>query len=181
MFSCRRCGACCKNLIVETYGCHIGPFLMKNEVSLFPAGTVSPCWAVGMRGRSRSRPNVKSYQLNVENCPYLTPKNLCQIYERRPVICRAHPLTLHVNPTTMRVTSASVDSKCVTCRELGIGKEGTFRVLGQCFSEDILRANVIMASYLGQMFQTQGQQVWLYDLKIKQWKELTVEMIQQAR
>lgn len=176
MFSCRRCGVCCKNLIVEVYGCHVGLFLMKNEVSLFPAEMVSPMWAVGLRGRSRPRRDVKSYQLNVKDCPYIS-NNSCRIYLRRPVICRAHPLTLHVNPATMNVTMASVDSRCVTCKELGIG-EGTYRALGKSFSEDILRASATTTLYLDWMFKTPGQQVWLYDLSIKQWKEITVDVIE---
>ncbi len=181
MFSCRRCGVCCKNLITKAHGCHIGLFLMKHEVNLFPPSTVSPCWAIGMKGRSRPRPDVKSYQLNVERCPHLSQKNLCRIYEKRPMICRAHPLTLHVDPMTRRITSASVDSKCVTCKELGIGEEGTFEYLGQFFSEDILRANVGMTNYLAWMFPQLGMKVWLYDLKNKQWQQITAEIAEIMR
>jgi len=181
MFSCAHCGACCRDFIVKFCGCHIGLFLMSQEVSLFPADMVSPMWAVGTKGRSRSRPDVKAFQLNVKDCPYITLKNLCRIYERRPMVCRAHPLSIHANPTTMRITSASVDSGCVTCKELGIGEEGTYQILGKCFPEDILRANATMTSYLSWMFKMTGEQVWLYDLNTRQWKELTAEIIEAAR
>jgi len=180
MFSCLRCGACCKDLIVDFNGWRIGLFLMAHEIGLFPINLVSPGWAVGTRGRSRPRLNVKSYQLNVKDCPYITPKNLCGIYERRPVICRGHPLTIHVNPATMNIRSASVDSKCPKCKEMPFGG-GTLQVLGKCFSEDILRANGAMASYLKWMFKETAQQVWLYDVNLRQWREVTAEIVQQWR
>ena len=178
MFSCARCGACCRNLIIEFCGCHIGLCLMNHEVTLFPAEMVSPCWAVGIEGRSRPRLNVKSYQLNVKDCPYIAATNQCRIYSHRPMVCRAHPLSIHVNPATMRITTATVDSRCLTCKELGIGEEGTFQILGKHFSLDILRANATMTSYLSWMFKEPGQPVWLYDVSMKQWKQLTAEIVQ---
>lgn len=178
MFQCHRCAACCRELIVKFAGCDIGLFLMNHEVTLFPSDVVSPCWAVGTKGKSRPRLSIKSYQLNVKDCPYIAG-NSCSIYQRRPLVCRAHPLSIHADPTTMKIMSASIDTRCVTCKELGL-VEGSRQVLGKHFSREILVANAAMTKYLAWMFGIPGQPVWLYDLGIKQWVEVTAEMALEA-
>lgn len=174
-FHCLRCGACCRDLIIKFGKANVGLFLTLNEKNLFPSYMVSPMWAVGTKGRSRPRPEVKNYQLNVKDCPYITPQNVCRIYSHRPLICRAYPLSIHANPLTMKIEAASVDSKCKGCTD--IPTQGTFQILGETFSDDILKANAQMVAYLAWMFQTPYQRVWLYDVLEKQWKEITTETV----
>ena len=171
-FRCLKCGCCCRDLIVKFGPCHIGLFLLPEETKLFPIDRVSPMWAVGMRGRSRPRPNVQVYQLNGKDCPYITSKNLCGIYNIRPSVCRAHPLSIHVNPLTGPI-SASVDRKCQGCKDIKSGEKQNLRKI---FDREILWYNAILHSRLAKIFSVQGQPVFIYDVLIRRWKQMTAEM-----
>jgi Fe-S-cluster containining protein len=34
---------------------------------------------------------IAYYQLAIDNCPHLSSRNTCSIYERRPLVCRTYP------------------------------------------------------------------------------------------
>lgn len=36
--------------------------------------------------------HIISYQLNSKDCPFISDENKCEIYEKRPLSCRAYPL-----------------------------------------------------------------------------------------
>jgi len=166
MFECLRCGSCCRDLIIKELGCSMGLFLMPHETSLFPSEIVSPMWRLGSE--------IKNYQLNVNVCPHLTEDNQCKIYSKRPVICRAFPLTLHVNPLTHQIDYASIDSKCKAC--VGIVK-GIPLPLGNIFPKEIIQANLILKVFGRAMFNVPEQKVWLYDVVKREWKEITAGVI----
>ena len=88
-FECMQCGTCCKNLFDYYYEDRFmkGLALTPKERNLFSPETVSPDLAVGNRNPEK----IILYQLNVKNCPYLGESNLCQIYEKRPLVCRSFP------------------------------------------------------------------------------------------
>ena len=154
-------------------------FLFPEETGLFPSGTVSPMWAVGMKGNSRHRPDTKIYQLNTMNCPYLANQNTCRIYPRRPWICRGHPLTIHFDPFTQKVIAASVDRRCNACDEVPAG--GTSANLRKLFSKKILYANAVLTSQFSNSFKNFQQGIWLFDLKQKRWKTVTANNVSQLR
>lgn len=177
MFKCKMCGTCCRNLLVNFGQWKVGLFLFPKEVELFSPETISPMWAVGIKGRSRPRLNVKIYQLNVNDCPYISKENRCRLYLRRPMICRAHPLTIHVDPFTNHVIAASVDRKCKACDEVPRDSYGKLPTL---FPKDILHANAVLTAQFSNVFTLHfSEGVWLFDLKQKIWKAVTAENVSQ--
>jgi len=97
---CVCCGWCCKTsrspIEIEGPGGKLkmvtGILLFPGEVSLFPAGAdyIKPYWGRGKAPKIRP----VSYQVDTERCPLLSPDNLCTVYERRPLTCRAYPINL---------------------------------------------------------------------------------------
>lgn len=82
LFSCQRCGDCCRQL-----GGHVS--LLPREVGLFPASAVRPLYGI-KRGHSLK---IVMYELAIETCPHLGEGSTCGIYRRRPAVCRSYPLT----------------------------------------------------------------------------------------
>ena len=107
LFQCLKCGDCCRNLIRPSnfYPLSVkvktGLGLSSGELALFRklgCKTVESLGA-GVRGRRRPRPQViLSYQLDAVTCPLLKG-NRCSIYDHRPVLCRAYPLTDFTEPS----------------------------------------------------------------------------------
>jgi hypothetical protein len=123
-------------------------------------------WAFGMKGRSRPRPNPVIYQLNLNVCPYITRNNRCTIYTRRPLVCRAHPLSIHPDGTV------DVDGKCPGCQQQKI--IGTTAKLPDVFDAEYINANIIFHNYLARAF-SHNDKVFLYDLKTHTWQPITVQ------
>ena len=93
-FKCLKCGKCCRYLHVKVEGTGtVGLFLLPNERKLFLSYQIRPLYGAGLKGKSRPRPEViYAYQIVQNRCPHLTEQNLCAIYEKRPIACRAFPL-----------------------------------------------------------------------------------------
>ena len=149
----------------------LGLFLLPNEIKLFKKEDISPMWGIG-----KSKPTViRVAQLNTQDCPHIRKDDLCAIYEKRPVICRAHPLTIEVDPQTSIPVAASVDSRCNGAKGIPVGQVK----LSEYFSDAILHANAELTGYLAEMFRrARGKAVWLFDLKTEKWIEVTVSTVQ---
>ena len=92
VFKCLRCGRCCKNLFKEELGVVSGlTFFFEKEKNLFPKRFVSPATGFGW-GVSGPKYVIR-YQLNTNTCPHLSKDNFCNIYDKRPIICQAFPLS----------------------------------------------------------------------------------------
>jgi Fe-S-cluster containining protein len=90
VFHCRKCGTCCRSLLEYVNGVKTGLLLAIKETNLFPSEMVSPKLAVGT-----TKPEaIISYQLNVDACPYISEKNECRVYDKRPLICKSFPYVL---------------------------------------------------------------------------------------
>lgn len=176
-FECLKCGSCCRNLRINMGEWTLGLFLLPDEINLFPEETIVPMWAIGLKGRSRPRPEtVGVFQLDSKICVHLTENNLCRIYAQRPVICHAHPLSLTIEQG--QVISASVNSSCK-----GAGKipSNTRVKLSEYFSDDIIKANAIVSAYLEKMFRESYGYIWLFDLGSHKWKRVTETTVIQLK
>ena len=88
-FECLQCGRCCIDILIDALGSLKGPYLSKEEAEVFPPDTVSP--SIG-RGHDVDNITVTRYQINQAHCPHLIEDNQCQIYDKRPLVCRRFPL-----------------------------------------------------------------------------------------
>lgn len=170
-FQCLKCGTCCRNLIVNFGDWTLGLILLPEETNLFPESLIAPMWGIGVKGRSRPRPEkVCVFQLNTKICVHLTDKNTCRIYAERPLICHAHPLNIQV--AEGRLISASVNGSCKGISRMPVNRNIK---LSDYFEDDILEANTILSTYLERMFVESHGYVWLYDLASCKWKRVTLD------
>lgn len=88
-FECLQCGRCCRDILKNAMGSLKGPYLSPEEAALFPQGTVLP--SIG-RGHDIDHISVTRYQISQAHCPHLIKNNQCQIYDKRPLVCRRFPL-----------------------------------------------------------------------------------------
>jgi Fe-S-cluster containining protein len=94
-FECLLCGACCKNLI-EVKTEKLGLFLLPSEISLFPEKMVSPGLGFDKHlDNSIKAPEViVAYQFSGIDCPHYKKDIGCQIYSKRPLVCKAFPISI---------------------------------------------------------------------------------------
>jgi Fe-S-cluster containining protein len=64
--------------------------LFADEIHLFEKGQVSPAWGEG-KNPNHKRFRIITYQMNQKICPHYQDKK-CNIYEKRPLICRLFPI-----------------------------------------------------------------------------------------
>jgi len=94
-FQCLRCGYCCRSLFRYCLGFKSSLTLLPSETKHFPRNLIVPKEGIGRKGRSRIRPKrIILFQLNTSVCPHVSKTNECEIYDERPLICRAYPLLL---------------------------------------------------------------------------------------
>ncbi len=100
---------CCKVTMVTTEGGRrFGMYLSPEEKKLFPEELVVPLFGVG------EPVQPVAYQLAVDRCPHYQEEGglgSCAIYDRRPLVCRAFPVTSRatVSPHCPSVRAASQD------------------------------------------------------------------------
>lgn len=169
MFECLKCGACCRKLLHNMGQWTVGLFLLPTEMKLFPEDHLAPMWGIGLKGRSRPRPeSLAVIQLDTQPCPHINPDNKCGIYLKRPQICRAHPLSVTI--TEGMIISASTSTECKATEKIPRDQKVT---LSNYFTEEILHANAVISSYLDVMFKQSAGMLWLFDLESKKWKRVT--------
>lgn len=84
---CEKCGKCCSNLRVGDK--KTGLTLFPDEIHLFPEQTLKPHMAKGADAPT----TIFTYQHTENLCIHLED-NLCNIYEKRPLMCRSFPVKL---------------------------------------------------------------------------------------
>ncbi len=156
-FECLQCATCCRNLLETREGKSSGLTLTEKEAGIFPSTIVAPKMALGMNAPEI----IILYQLCVKCCPNINEKNLCQIYEKRPLICQSFP-----------VISGAISNKC---------KVFSYRKVGLNYSEPYtmniqLQASEKLDKYLQHRIRKhfkKGIKLWEYDLSTKQWNYKT--------
>ncbi|HSQ49219.1 MAG TPA: YkgJ family cysteine cluster protein, partial [Candidatus Deferrimicrobiaceae bacterium] len=87
-FRCSECGTCCRDIFDDRGGDKRGLTLTADEALLFPENLIAPLAAFGFEQPE----TIFLHQLKVKDCP-LIDQNKCMIYEKRPLVCRAFPLS----------------------------------------------------------------------------------------
>lgn len=152
-FECNRCGYCCRNILEVFEGVKRGLPLTEKETELFKSNFISPKLGFGLNEPSI----VVLYQLNVNVCPYVTNKNECEIYDKRPLICRSFP-----------IVGGSISNKCrlFSYRKVGVSYTEPFSMERQ------LQASKKLDSYtinrLKKYFE-KGIKLWEYNLLTNLW------------
>jgi len=150
-----KCGTCCRSLLEESEGVLKGLTLTANETDLFPSSMVSPQTALGRKKPAR----IINYQLNVDYCPHINQRNECEIYDKRPLICRAFPYI-----------QGNFSVKCPIFKKL-FKREGlrvTFP-MSHAEVEASLKRDRLTQNLLKRYWK-KGSKMWIYDLRSKQWK-----------
>jgi Fe-S-cluster containining protein len=88
LFKCLECGICCRDIFDERGGEKRGLTLTLQEARLFPEDLIAPLAAFGFQQPE----TIFLYQLKIKDCPLIS-QNKCTIYEKRPLVCRAFPLS----------------------------------------------------------------------------------------
>lgn len=164
-FQCLKCGYCCRHLLNEVDFGLAGLFLLPEETKLFPKDKIFPLYGFGIKGRSRPRPiEIGMYQYAEMTCIHLTQDNLCKIYDKRPLICRAFPL--EVSPF-----GGCAHRECTAIK--GMLREWEFVRVEELFDDPEIQANIAINERLLQMARKYFPKVlWAFDLKTKKWKRL---------
>jgi Fe-S-cluster containining protein len=156
-FECNNCGLCCRTLLETNDGITLGlTFLTNQEKGLFKNEDIAPKLAFGKREPT----TVLSYQLKHNVCPHLV-NNKCLIYDKRPLVCRAYPVTCTTGKNI-------ADLKCPQ-----VGKFSAEELLYVVFSDEIDETMTKINSLVDKSLkQAKGQSIWHYDLASKKWKIL---------
>lgn len=157
-FKCLRCGYCCSHLLTETVLGKLGLFLFPSELHFFPKDKIRPLYGAGSKGKSRPRPEVVyAYQLETERCPWLDRNtNQCQIYKRRPQICRAFPF----NGTVADFKCRAISSCHLADQELRVAEETVKEEIQADFR---IRQEIFAALSKSDVF-------WVWPLNERIWK-----------
>lgn len=171
-FECIKCGNCCRHLIADMGGLKLGLFLFPEETELFPSVVPKvPMWGFGLKGRSRPRPaRIGVYQYPYEICWHINKDNLCNIYGKHPLICRAHPLSIHFFGKPL---SASLSAACSLAQEFSNKR----MKLSEGFPEHILKANVELSNRFAQA-AGDDDVAWIYDLKTRKWHRASEQLLE---
>ena len=157
VFKCKKCGTCCRNLFRDKQGIREGLLLTEQETQLFRSEMISPRLGIGMK---EPQEIIILYQLNVNNCPHINQKSECEIYDKRPLMCRAFPYDNVSREPSVECTA--INSPYV---------DVYLSSLYKAFEKEIEASNK-MERYLRKRFNNnfqKGIKVWVYDLKTKKW------------
>ena len=159
-FECLKCGACCRNLHIKTDlgrgWIIVGLFVMPQERKLFPADIIVPLYGAGLKGRSRVRPEVTfAYQITEDTCPHLTEENLCDIYSKRLLACRAFPLETNF-----------LDRRCTWVHERF--QEGDYTPKSELDLGNMHKCHDMLVRYI-ESYTKHYLYMWAWDLKTRKW------------
>jgi Fe-S-cluster containining protein len=149
--------------------------LFGEEKDLFPSELVSPHVGIGW-GNSSGPKYVVSYQLNVNDCPHLSAGNVCKIYDRRPLVCRAFPLRLGQERDTQ------IASACAFVEEVGKRVDslsGSQLAKLRVMSGKELRAIDAMNRLIDKPLvehPVDARVIWVFDLRSKAWHVARVDI-----
>jgi len=163
-FNCKKCGTCCRNLIEDANGIKTGLLLTVKEIDLFPSEMVSPKFAIGFEMPDK----IIQYQLNVNDCPHVNEKNECQIYEKRPLMCRAFPY----ESGTVSVKCPVIGSRIKVYEPCEVEVSATEIDASEKMNRHILNRF--------QKFYKKGQKAWIFDLETRKWVMTTRDNFHQT-
>jgi Fe-S-cluster containining protein len=130
--------------------------LFPEEKMLFPKEYTSPCQGVG-RTPDDERFKIVNYQLTLNVCPHLDD-NVCRIYEKRPLICRAYPFK-----------GSTIEPDCAFKVELS----KRFPNIDEFYfaSNDEILISDQIARKIRESYKSKQKQagLWEYDLMKKKW------------
>ncbi len=153
-FECLRCGKCCRTILDhDNSGFTRGLLLTEAETCLFPENSVSPKLAVGL-GEPET---IILYQLNVNVCPSVSDKNLCQIYEKRPLMCRSFP-----------IVAGAISNRCrvFSYRKVGVAYHEPYSMSKQLEASDKINKHIEKCI---RKHHQKGLRLWEYDLTSQKW------------
>ena len=159
VFECLKCGKCCKNLLRETKtGLH-GLNLLPSERNLFSQKMISPYMGVG-----RKKPEqIILFQLTEIVCPHLLDNNQCEIYDKRPLACRAFPIV------------SVEDRPLITTECSSINESGEITII----APEETRAKEQLSQYIKGIMEEKARlyapahiHAWEYDLSTKKWVQI---------
>jgi len=158
-FECEKCGTCCRNLFDDSHGITVGMFLTPRETALFNKSLISPFYAFGVNKPKK----IVSYQLNVNDCPYINGDNKCKIYDQRPLTCRAFPVEI------LSTSKNAISRRCPTISNMI--KEGEVSEDIENLGNEIYAASKIYRWRLNHIpkYIRKGLTPFLFDLKMKKW------------
>ena len=164
-FHCLKCGSCCRDIVKDVSFGKAGLFLLPQETKFFPKEHVYPLYGAGLKGRTRPRPErVYVYQFALKVCPHLNQNSLCNIYEKRPLACKAFPL----ESTPLGAFGHR------ECRFLKTHlKEGEMADLWA--NPELFTANKMLWLYIRSVHEKFGPPFWNFDLSTKKWKKSTTK------
>ena len=118
VFECRRCGTCCRDLLLEDKGVLRGLTLLPGEEEAFAEASVRPAIGRGRRPHERGF-TIIARQLSQETCPHLGDTD-CLNYSERPASCRQFPFSLREGPDGRQ--QMGLDLSCPSLAELVDGR-----------------------------------------------------------
>jgi Fe-S-cluster containining protein len=157
-FECKKCGYCCKTLLEYEGGVLMGlALLTEEEKKLFDEKDISPAFGFG---NEISPTQIASYQLNLAKCPHIAENNRCKIYDKKPLACRAYPITSNIGRNV-------ADLKCPQ-----VGKYSESELCHLMFSDMYEEAVNKINCCVGSFFRKYGKKNRLmrFDLASKKWK-----------
>ena len=112
----------------------------------------------------RTRPEeVILFQLTETVCPYLLDNNRCEIYDKRPLACRAFPIV------------STGDRPLITTECSAITESGAIVIL----SREEKRANEQLSQYIKETIEEKARSyasgdihAWEYDLSTRKWVQI---------
>jgi Fe-S-cluster containining protein len=158
IFECKKCGYCCKTLLQYKKGVLRGlALLTEEEKKLFDGKDISPALGFGNEG---SPIQIASYQLNLAKCPQIDENNRCKIYDKRPLVCRAFPITSNIGR----------NAAALECPQ--VGKYSESELLQLVFLDMYEEAINKMNGCVESLFRKYGKEKRLmrFDLKTRKWK-----------
>lgn len=175
VFKCLQCGRCCRSHLKEVDGALAGLGLFAEEKDLFPSEFVSPHVGIGWGAPSGPK-YVVSYQLNVNDCPNLLPCNVCKIYDKRPLVCRAFPLRLgQERDTQIASVCAFVEEVGKRVKSLSSSQLAKLRVM--CSKELLAIEEMIrLIDKPIVEYPVDARVIWVFDLRSKAWHVVRVDV-----
>lgn len=138
-FKCEKCGNCCTNFgripkkeypILEENGVIMlstpSLILYDWEAQLFPKGSTTPCEV--FYDKTKNITIIMSYTLKNKKCPHQMKNSKCEIYNNRPIACRAFPCA-YSDVKFVKDSKVLVDNSNICKAELT--KEELYSLLGE--------------------------------------------------
>lgn len=157
IFTCRRCGKCCRDLVFKDSGILRGLTLLPEEIRFFPEEKVRPYFGFGKRPYD-PRFKILAYQLTTMDCPNLKD-DICSKYMERPASCRQYPFSLDSDPEGGVLLG--VDMNCPAAVGLVSGSDGTIEFPDRDSAEKLLE--------LKRLAVENPRKAWFYDLESEKW------------